>query len=86
MARYIIVTETMCGNSYEWTTDDAGKETIYTYDSVEAAEKELAIDIEAFNEFTRTISSKSSISSLLHMVIGVGATNKDSLLQEILLY
>ena len=51
MTRYIIVTETMCGNSYEWTTDDAGKETIYTYDSVEAAEKELAIDIEAFNEF-----------------------------------
>ena len=42
--------------------------------------------VEAFNEFTGTISSKSSISSLLHMVIGVGATNKDSLLQEVLLY
>ena len=51
MPRYIIVTETMCGNSYEWTTDDAGKETIYTYDSVEAAEEELAIDIAAINEF-----------------------------------
>ena len=51
MPRYIIVTETMCGNSYEWTTDDSGNETIYTYDSVEAAEKELAIDIEAINEF-----------------------------------
>jgi len=39
MPRYIIVTETMCGNSYEWTTDEAGKETIYTYDSVEPLKK-----------------------------------------------
>ena len=50
MPRYIIVTDTMCGDSYEWTTDDDGNETIYTYDSVEHAEKELAIDIEAINE------------------------------------
>ena len=50
MARYIIVTETLCGDSYEWTTDDNGKEIIYTYESEEAAEKELSIDIEAINE------------------------------------
>ena len=50
MARYIIVTETMCGDSYEWTTDNDGKEIIYTYDSMEEAEKELAADIEAINE------------------------------------
>ena len=50
MARYIIVTETMCGDSYEWTTDENDNEIIYTYDSEETAEKELAIDIEAINE------------------------------------
>lgn len=50
MPRYIIVTDTMCGDSYEWTTDDDGNEVIYTYDSEEHAEKELAIDIEAINE------------------------------------
>ena len=50
MPRYIIVTDTMCGDSYEWTTDDDGNEVVYTYDSEEHAEKELAIDIEAINE------------------------------------
>jgi len=50
MPRYIIVTETLCGDSYEWTTDDDDNEIIYTYESEESAEKELAIDIEAINE------------------------------------
>ena len=48
--RYIIVTETLCGDSYEWTTDEDGNEAIYTYDSEEAAEKELADDIAAINQ------------------------------------
>ena len=50
MPRYIIVTETLCGDSYEWTTDDDGNEAIYTYESEEAAEKELADDIKAINQ------------------------------------
>ncbi len=50
MPRYIIVTETLCGDSYEWTTDEDGNEAIYTYDSEEAAEKELADDIAAINQ------------------------------------
>ena len=51
MPRYIIVTETLCGDSYEWTTDDEGNEVIYTYESEEAAEKELADDIKAINKY-----------------------------------
>ena len=50
MPRYIIVTETLCGDSYEWTTDEDGNEAIYTYESEEAAEKELADDIAAINQ------------------------------------
>ena len=50
MPRYIIVTETLCGDSYEWTTDEDDNEVIYTYDSEEAAEKELADDIAAINQ------------------------------------
>jgi len=50
MPRYIIVTETLCGDSYEWTTDEDGNEAIYTYESEEAAEKELADDIKAINQ------------------------------------
>ena len=50
MAKYIIVTETLCGDSYEWTTDEDGNEAIYTYDSEEAAEKELADDIKEINK------------------------------------
>ena len=50
MPRYIIVTETLCGDSYEWTTDDDDNEVIYTYESEEAAEKELADDIKAINQ------------------------------------
>ena len=50
MPRYIIVTETLCGDSYEWTTDEDGNEAIYTYESEEAAEKDLADDIKAINQ------------------------------------
>jgi len=50
MPRYIIVTDTMCGDSYEWTTNDNGNEVIYTYDSEEHAEKELADDIKEINK------------------------------------
>ena len=50
MTKYIIVTDTLCGPSYEWTTDENGKETIYTYDSIEEAEKELTDDLKEINK------------------------------------
>lgn len=49
MTKYIIVIDTMSGPSYEWSTNDSGKETICTYDSLEDAEKELNDTLKAIN-------------------------------------
>ena len=48
--KYIIVHDTLCGPSYEYTTDEHGNEAINKYDSYEEAEKSLIEDLKYMNE------------------------------------
>ena len=46
---YIIVHDTLCGDGYEWTQDENGKDTIFQYATREEAEKEMQDTLDTLN-------------------------------------